>query len=139
MIVIAIIAILVAAITPQLTAYYARGRDTQRLSDVKEISNAHATFLVDRLVLPNPITPASSGSAMCASSVALALYLPKFPVDPVALRSSNCGTIGAYGYGTGTLSTAAKIFTISAVFENGGGGIRDQLPYINEDHLLIIF
>jgi type II secretory pathway pseudopilin PulG len=39
MIVIAIIAILVAAITPQFTAYYARGRDTQRLSDIKAMSS----------------------------------------------------------------------------------------------------
>lgn len=122
MIVIAIIGILAVALFPSLTAYLARGRDTQRLADIKEIANAHTAFLVDRLVLPNPITPVASGSAMCASAAALVLYLPKFPVDPVALRSANCGVVGAYGYGTGTLSTAAKIFAISAIFENGGGG-----------------
>lgn len=39
MIVIAIIGILVVAITPQLTAYYARGRDVERLSDIKSMSS----------------------------------------------------------------------------------------------------
>jgi prepilin-type N-terminal cleavage/methylation domain-containing protein len=38
-IVIAIIAILVAAIVPQMTAYYARGRDVERLSDIKSMSS----------------------------------------------------------------------------------------------------
>jgi hypothetical protein len=68
---------------------------------------------------------------MCISSTgALASYLPKFPVDPVELRSANCGTIGAYGYGTGTLSTAAKIFTISAIFESIQGGNTGSVgPY----------
>jgi phage-related minor tail protein len=68
---------------------------------------------------------------MCVNSGALSQYMSKFPVDPVALRSANCGnTGGAYGYGTGTLSTAARIFTISAVFENANGGNTGSVtPY----------
>ena len=131
MIVIAIIGILAVSLFPSLTSYLARGRDTQRLADVKEISNAHATFLMDRLILPIPLSASASGFAMCVNAWALSGYLSKFPVDPVALRSNNCGnTGGAYGYGTGTLSTAARIFTISAVFENiSGGNTGSVTPY----------
>ena len=68
MIVIAIIGILAVALFPSLRAYLARGRDTERLAGVKEIANAHITFLMDRLILPIPLTAAASGSAMCVNS-----------------------------------------------------------------------
>ena len=68
MIVIAIIGILAVALFPSLTAYYARGRDAERLADVKEIATAHVAFLTDRLILPIPLSAAASGSAMCVNS-----------------------------------------------------------------------
>ena len=38
--------------------------------------------------------------------------------------------MGAYGYGTGTLSSAAKIFTVSAVFEGEyAGNTGSVTPY----------
>jgi prepilin-type N-terminal cleavage/methylation domain-containing protein len=60
MIVIAIIGILAASLFPSLTAYLARGRDTERLADVKDIATAHSTFLIDRLILPIPLTAVAS-------------------------------------------------------------------------------
>lgn len=122
MIVIAIIGILAVALFPSLASHLARGRDTERLTDVSSIRNATATFLIDKLYLPNPITSVASGSQMCVSSGALIQYLSAFPLDPIANRSFSCGIVGAYGYGTGTLSTAAKIFTISVVFEGINAG-----------------
>lgn len=117
MIVIAIIGILAAALFPSLTSYLARGRDSTRLSSVAEISKSILAFSLDNLYLPAPIAPASSGSSMCVNPVVIVQYLPKFAPDPVSGRTANCGVIGAYGYGTGTLSSNAKIFTVSALFE----------------------
>jgi prepilin-type N-terminal cleavage/methylation domain-containing protein len=117
MIVIAIIGILAAALFPSLTSYLARGRDSTRLSSVAEVSKSILAFSLDNLYLPAPITPASSGSSMCVNPTIIVQYLPKFAPDPVSGRTANCGVIGAYGYGTGTLSSNAKIFTVSALFE----------------------
>ncbi len=39
MIVVAIIALLAGVLFPQMTIYYARGRDVQRLSDIKAMSS----------------------------------------------------------------------------------------------------
>ena len=117
MIVIAIIGILAAALFPSLQSYLARGRDSTRLSSVAEISKSILAFSLDKLYLPDPIAPAGSGSAMCVSSGTIVAYLPKFAPDPVSGRTANCGVIGAYGYGTGALSSNAKIFTVSALFE----------------------
>ena len=44
MIVIAIIGILAAALFPQMTAYYARGRDTARISDIKSLSTIFQNY-----------------------------------------------------------------------------------------------
>ena len=130
MIVIAIIGILAAALFPSLTSYLARGRDSTRLSSVTEISKSILAFSLDRLLLPDPITPAGSGSSMCVDPTQIVKYLPKFAPDPVSGRTANCGVIGAYGYGTGTLSSAAKIFTVSAVFEGAAAGNTGSVtPY----------
>ena len=59
---------------------------------------------------------------MCVNPTSIVKYLPKFAPDPVSGRTANCGVIGAYGYGTGTLSSATKIFTVSAVFEGAQAG-----------------
>ena len=124
MIVIAIIGILAAALFPSLTAYLARGRDTSRIAGIKEITTAFAGYQLDKLTPPPAITSVTVGTAMCVNSAApnMSSYLPKFPVDPVATRATNCGTIGAYGYGTGTDAGANATFTLSAIFENANGG-----------------
>lgn len=44
MIVIAIIGILGTALFPQMTAYYARGRDTARISDIKSLSTIFQNY-----------------------------------------------------------------------------------------------
>jgi type IV pilus assembly protein PilE len=125
MIVIAIIGILAAALFPSLTSYLARGRDTSRVAGIKEIVTAFAGYQLDKLSPPPAIAAtASPGLAMCVNSGAtnMTSYLAKFPVDPTSGRSSNCGTAGAYGYGTGTDAGGTSTFTISAIFENANGG-----------------
>jgi type IV pilus assembly protein PilE len=122
MIVIAIIGILAAALFPSLTSYLAKGRDTARASNVKEIVTALSTYMVDKSGVP----PASSSSANCADlSGTLVSYLPKFPSDPIVTRQHGaCTTGGMYGYGTGTASTNGQNSTVvSAQFEGANGGI----------------
>jgi prepilin-type N-terminal cleavage/methylation domain-containing protein len=118
MIVIAIIGILAAALFPSLTSYLARGRDTSRTAGIKEIVTALAAYQLDRTALPAPV------GTTCVDSGALVSggYLQKFPVDPTANRSVNCGTIGAYGFGTGNTAASILTYTVSAIFENPQGG-----------------
>jgi type IV pilus assembly protein PilE len=122
MIVIAIIGILAAALFPSLTSYLARGRDTSRTAGVKEINTALAAYQLDKVALPAPIASVAAGTAMCVNSGTLSTYIAKFPVDPTSGRSVNCGTIGAYGYGTGTDAGGSLTFALSALFESANGG-----------------
>ena len=126
MIVIAIIGILAAALFPSLTAYLARGRDTSRIAGIKEITTAYAGFLLDKTVsFPTPLASVAGGSNMCVdtgSTNGMSSYLPKFPVDPTSGRTNNCGSAGAYGYGTGVDVGGTNTFSISALFENANGG-----------------
>ncbi len=121
MIVIAIIGILAAALFPSLTSYLARGRDTSRAAGIKEISTGIAAYNVDTSAFPIGTAPAAGDAAAnCASSGALVSYIPKFPVDPTN-ATTNCGTAGGYGYGTGLVGGSTSI-ALSARFENPVGG-----------------
>ena len=128
MIVIAIIGILAAALFPSLTSYLARGRDTSRVAGIKEIVTAFAGYQLDKLTPPRAITSVAINNPMCIHSgvtdptMNMSSYLAKFPVDPTSGRQTNCGTAGAYGYGTGTDAGGTSTFTISAIFENANGG-----------------
>jgi type II secretion system protein G len=125
MIVIAIIGILAAALFPSLTSYLARGRDTSRVAGIKEIVTAFAGYQLDKLTPPPGTNGAAiAGQADCVNSGAtnMSSYLAKFPVDPTSGRLTNCGTAGAYGYGTGTDNGGTNTFAISAIFENANGG-----------------
>jgi prepilin-type N-terminal cleavage/methylation domain-containing protein len=120
MIVIAIIGILAAALFPSLTSYLAKGRDTARASNIKEIVTALSTYLVDKSgVAPTP----AGGVSTCADhATTLQSYLPKFPKDPIATRTHGaCTTAGMYGYGTGLVNNQPSI-GISAQFESVNGG-----------------
>jgi general secretion pathway protein G len=96
MIVIAIIGILAAALFPQLTGYLARSRDTQRISDIKKISNALNMYFIDLSKYPisnmdnsmdiEPNQAWSNSSHLGSWSTLqqqLQTYLPKLPVDPI--------------------------------------------------------
>ena len=120
MIVIAIIGILAAALFPSLTSYLARGRDTSRVSAIKEISTGIAAFNVDKSTFPGGTNNAGAGAFECVSSGNLSSYVPKLPVDPTATRTANCNTAGLYGYGTG-LDNGTISVLLSAVMENPSG------------------
>jgi type IV pilus assembly protein PilE len=132
MIVIAIIGILAAALFPSLTSYLARGRDTSRVSAIKEISTGIAAFNVDRSTFPAGTSNGVSGPtvAECVSANTLSGYVPKLPVDPTATRTSNCGTAGLYGYGTG-LDNGTISVLLSAVMENPNGGNSSNATGVN--------
>jgi type II secretion system protein G len=120
MIVIAIIGILAAALFPSLTSYLARGRDTSRVSAIKEISTGIAAFNVDKSTFPGGTNGAAAITAECVHSGNLSAYVPKLPIDPTATRISNCGRAGLYGYGTG-LDNGTISVLLSAVMENPNG------------------
>ena len=120
MIVIAIIGILAAALFPSLTSYLARGRDTSRVSAIKEISTGIAAYNVDKSVFPGGVNNVVGIGAECVHSGNLVQYVPKLPVDPTATRTTNCGTAGLYGYGTG-LDNGTISVLLSATMENPSG------------------
>ncbi len=69
MIVMAIIAILVVAITPQLTAYYARGRDVERLSDIKLISSKLQDYNRIYGIYPSNTDTLGTTTSYCISDI----------------------------------------------------------------------
>ena len=69
MIVIAIIAILVVAIAPQMTAYYARSRDVERLSDIKSISSKFQDYSRIYGIYPNNTDAPGLVTSYCLSDI----------------------------------------------------------------------
>jgi type II secretory pathway pseudopilin PulG len=69
MIVIAIIGILVVAIVPQMTAYYARGRDVERLSDIKTISSKFQDYNRTYGVYPSNTDAPGLITSYCLSDI----------------------------------------------------------------------
>lgn len=78
MVSVAITGILAAALFPSLTSYLARGRDVSRISGIKEITIALATYKVDNKGFP--VVPSSG----CIPAKDLTKYLPIIPTDPIA-------------------------------------------------------
>lgn len=52
MIVIVLIGVLSVALMPQISGYLARGRDTERVGDIKQISIAVSAYQVSKQILP---------------------------------------------------------------------------------------
>ena len=69
MIVIAIIGTLVVAMFPQMTAYYARGRDVQRLSDIKSMSSKFQDYSRIYGVYPNNTDAPGTTTSRCISDI----------------------------------------------------------------------
>ena len=92
MIVIAIIGILAAALFPSLTAYLARGRDTSRVSGIKEITTAVSAFTIDNGgTVPNGT--GASNACVPRSQLAGTYLKSKWPTDPVATTThGTCAT-----------------------------------------------
>lgn len=98
MIVIALIGILSVALIPQISSYLARGRDTERIAGIKDISLAVSAYQLSHKVLPSGTGAYSS----CVNeSLLTGLYLNRFPKDPISTRlHGDCDIPGIYGYGT---------------------------------------
>ncbi len=92
MIVIAIIGILAAALFPSLTSYLARGRDTSRVSGIKEITTAVSAFTIDNGgTVPNGT--GASNACVPRSQLAGTYLKSKWPTDPVATTThGTCAT-----------------------------------------------
>jgi type II secretory pathway pseudopilin PulG len=71
-----------AALFPSLTSYLARGRDTSRISGIKEISTAIAAYGIDKQGYP--AVPESG----CIPSKDLSSYIIRIPKDPILGRIS---------------------------------------------------
>ena len=69
MIVIAIIAIIAAAIYPAMSGYYARGRDTARLSDIKSLSANFQSYSRTYTTYPNNTNTLGTTTSYCVSDM----------------------------------------------------------------------
>ncbi len=121
MIVIAIIGILAAALFPSLTAYLARGRDTSRVSGIKEITTAVSAYTIDN---GGTVPDGTGASNACVPKHLIAgTYLKsKWPIDPVGTTThGTCATAGEYGYWTGN-NGGTQVTVFSAYLEIPTGG-----------------
>lgn len=92
MIVIAIIGILAAALFPSLTSYLAGARDSGRVSNLRSIKVAAASFFTNNSTYSGLVT-----AAYCVNSGSLLQYMSnKVPSDPNVTRDNGCGTNGQY-------------------------------------------
>lgn len=115
MIVMLIIGMLSVALFPQVTNYIARGRDTERIAGIKQISVAVTAYQVK-----NQILPVWTGSSYkCVNQDILkGFYFQKFPIDPVNTKIHwGCDIFWLYGYGTGKVLAENKA-VFSVFFEN---------------------
>lgn len=129
-IVISVIGILVASMYPQITLYLARGRDTERISGIKQLSVAVTAYQVK-----NQILPAWTGTNnKCINQILLsAFYLQKFPVDSIVTKIHwSCDIPWIFGYGTGRILAENKA-TFSAYFENPNGGNTGSIDIYQGD------
>lgn len=119
LIVITLIGALAVVISPQINTYLARGRDTERISWIKQIAVAVSAFQVSKQFLPT-----WTGSAgLCIDYNSLkSYYLQKFPIDPIKSKlHGGCDLPGVYWYGSWRL-LALNTAVFSAYFENQNGG-----------------
>ncbi len=69
MIVIAIIWLLTGALYPQMTGYLARGRDTARISDIKELSSKFQNYTITNGTYPSNTNAAWTLTRYCVNDV----------------------------------------------------------------------
>ena len=120
MIVMSIIGILAAVLFPSVTKYLANGRDTSRISGIAQIGTAVVSYANNNNGSFPPGLPADID---CVNTGALAIELPKWPMDPVVSKNNGlCAVAGLYGYGTGSNSTNTPMFVLSANLESPSGG-----------------
>lgn len=120
MIVLLVIWMLSVALFPQVSWYIARGRDTERIAGIKQISIAVTAYQVNKQVLPSGT---GITNTKCTDAAVLkSFYTSKIPSDPIITRThGDCQIPGVFGYGTWRLITINKaIFT--AYLENPQGG-----------------
>lgn len=118
-IVISVIGILVASIYPQVIVYLVRGRDTERIGGIKQLSIAVTAYQVKNQILP--VWTGTSNKCI-NQSILSAFYFQKFPIDPINTSLHwDCNLSWMFGYGTGKILAENKA-VISAYLENPNGG-----------------
>ena len=134
LVVIAIIGILTAIIMPSLSTARAKGRDAQRVSDIKQIQlalelyyDACGNYPYDIYDTNNNVCGSvSSGVGLVASG-----YIPNVPYDP--LSSSPCtsdtsGNSGCYEYVSLCLngSSVPNSYHLGATLETGNSALQND-------------
>lgn len=109
MLVLTIIGILSLSLFPSIQWYLYRWRDTDRVSDIKNISALINLYYLDFDSYPY-VTPS------CSFQSALSDYTKQFPLDPQQSRNHGCGFNGNYGYGTWLIDNKNQ-YALSAVLE----------------------
>src|SRR3989344_5147230 len=112
LVVIAIIGVLATIVMASLGTARAKGRDTKRISDIKTIQLALATYYQDYNFYPKSIYAASNaqgdGSIDPRNGLAGA-YLSKVPTDPSSsVCNANGGGVGCYRYIAYRMGTGAS-------------------------------
>lgn len=121
LVIIAIIWILIAALYPSLLNYIIRGRDTQRITALKDVLSATINYQTDNDALPIGTSSLSGSVPNCVNPTALNKYLVKFPYDPNKNSSISCWQPGLYWYWTWLLDWS-PIIILSVVLENENAG-----------------
>ena len=121
MIVIAIIGILAAALFPSLTSYLAGARDSGRVSNVRAIKVAAASYFTN-----NGNFDAIVGANNCVSDTDLNQYMSnKVPKNTSSsIHNANCTYVlgsGSYAASTGTVNSSPAL-ALYAQVESAGKG-----------------
>ena len=111
LVVIAIIGLLASIVTVSLSSARAKGRDTRRIADVKNIQLALALYYNDNLMYPKNIyCPSSGGSGTCAGAAPntglVGAYLPVVPTDPSYTEACTGSEQSCYRYVGFTLASS---------------------------------
>lgn len=113
LVVIGIISVLSAIVVPNFMGARERARDAQRKSDIKQLQKALEMYKDDQTILAYPADfSAMTCDALWSNGVTNAVYMSKFPCDPL----STSGSVVKYTY-TRNAGDSLK-YTLYACLEN---------------------
>ncbi len=134
--IILIIGILAAALFPSLTTYLSRGRDTARMSGIKEISTGLMAYQIDNGKYPT--TP--TGWCIPIKDLNTVLYSKSTIIDPIKKLTPGCdGSDGqTYAYRTWTASNWKTYIVLGAKMESSRSwNSNESIDAITPDTVLV--